>query len=58
MESYYRDLLDDVAEHRSLEKEPKYVLARFSFTPKTGIAFPRCFALTVQEVEKSIFYRG
>jgi len=41
MESFRRDLLNDVAEHRStvsLNEELKYLLPRFNYTPKTGIA--------------------
>jgi len=41
MESSRRDLLNDVAEHMSILKNDQNThYPRFSFTPKTGIAFP------------------
>jgi len=47
MESSRRDLLNDVAGHRSiLKNDQNTYYPRFSFTPKTGIAFPKrvfCF---------------
>jgi len=40
MESSRRDLLNDVAEHRSILKNKRNsYYPRFSFTPKTGVAF-------------------
>ena len=42
MGSSRRDLLNDVAEHRSILKNNENThYLRFSFTPKTGIAFPK-----------------
>jgi len=42
VESSRRDLLIDVAEHRSiLKNDQNKFYPRFSFTPKTGIAFPK-----------------
>jgi len=41
MESSRRDLLNDVAEHKSILKDNQNTYyPRFSFTPKTDIAFP------------------
>ena len=41
MKSSRRVLLDDMAKHRtSLEKYPKYIYPRFSFTPKTAKELP------------------
>ena len=38
----WRELFDDVTGHRSmLKKKIKFALSRFSFPPKTGIAFPK-----------------
>jgi len=42
MENSRRDLLNDVAEHRSILKNNQNTFnPRFSFTPKAGIAFPK-----------------
>jgi len=42
MESSRRDLLNDVAEYRSVLKTDQNTYnARFSFTPKTGIELPK-----------------
>jgi len=42
MKSSRRDLLSDVTEHRSTLKNNQYTYyPRLSFTPKTGIAFPK-----------------
>jgi len=41
MESSRRDLLNDMAEHRPiLNNNQNTHYSRFSFTPKTGTAFP------------------
>jgi len=46
MESSRRDLLNDVAEHRSILKNHQNTNhPRFRFTPKTGIAFAETGAL-------------
>ena len=42
MESFRRDLSNDMAEHRRiLKKSQNARYPRFIFTPKTGIAFPK-----------------
>jgi len=42
MESFRRDLLNDVAEHRSILKNyHELYYPRFNCTPKTDIAFPK-----------------
>jgi len=42
MESSRQDLLNDVAEHRSILKNNQNTYyPRFSFTPNIGIAFPK-----------------
>jgi len=42
MESSRRDLLNDMAKHTSTLKNNQHTYyPRFSFTPKTGIAFPK-----------------
>jgi len=56
MESSRRDLLNDVAEHRSiLENNQNAYYPRFSFTPKIGIAFFACFVFTVKRLVKFVF---
>ena len=48
MESSRRDLMNDMAEHRSILKNNQITYYhRFSFTPKTGIAFPKTSVFTV-----------
>ena len=42
MKSSRRDLLNDVAEYRSILKNYRSMHhPRFGFTPKTGVAFPK-----------------
>jgi len=60
MESSRRDLLNDMAEHRSILKINENThYPRFCFTPKTGIAFPKtgvlfllCMGLDVLILDK------
>jgi len=50
MESSRRDLLNNVAEHRSIVKNNlNAYYSRFSFTPKTGKAFPKAGVLLFTE---------
>jgi len=41
MESFRRDLYNDMAEHRPILKNYRSYHPHFGFTPKIGIAFPK-----------------
>jgi len=46
MESSRRDLVNDLAEHRSILRNNQNTYPRFGFTPKMGLALPEtgfCF---------------
>jgi len=59
MESSRRDLLNDVAEHRSsLKNDQNTYYPRFSFTPKTGIAFPKTGVLFFCEGKSNRVWLG
>ena len=48
LESSRRDLLNDVAEHRSILKtDEKTHYPRFSFVPKTGLEVPKMSVLFI-----------